>query len=115
MPEAAPRILLDEDVWAGLAALLRAAGFDTVSAAEAGLRGLCDEELLAWAAAAGRAVLTHNAKDFAPLAEGCFLSGRAHSGMIIARQFGKSELLGRTLALLQGLTPELLANTLRFV
>jgi hypothetical protein len=41
--------------------------------------------------------------------------GLNHSGIIVASQFDKGKLLQRTLALLKLLTPELLANTLRFV
>jgi hypothetical protein len=60
-------------------------------------------------------VFNHNIQDFAPLAEACFFQGRTHAGIIVARQFEKGELLRRTLALLATLTPETLANTLRFI
>jgi predicted nuclease of predicted toxin-antitoxin system len=115
MPERAIRLLLDEDVWQGLAAVLREAGYDAVSVTEAGRKGFSDEEILAHAIAEGRAVLTHNIQDFAPLAETYFLQAIEHLGIIVARQFEKGELLRRTLALLDTLTPESLANTLRFV
>ena len=115
MPEPAIRLLLDEDVWQGLAAALRQAGYDAISVAEAGRKGFSDEEILAHAIAEGRAVLTHNIQDFAPLAETYFLQEIEHPGIIMARQFEKGKLLRRTLALLQTLTPESLANTLRFV
>jgi predicted nuclease of predicted toxin-antitoxin system len=114
MPERAIRILLDEDVWQGLAKPLREAGYDTISVTEAGCKGFSDEEILGYAIAQGRAVLTHNAQDFVPLAETCFFQGIAHPGIIVARQFEKGELLRRTLALLDILTPDTLANTLRF-
>ena len=115
MPERVLRLLLDEDVWQGLALALREAGYDAVSVTEAGYRGLSDEEILAEAAAAGRAVMSHNIQDFAPLAEACFFQNLPHAGIIVARQFEKGELLRRLLTLLATLTPEALANTLRFI
>ncbi|MDX9952715.1 MAG: DUF5615 family PIN-like protein [Anaerolineae bacterium] len=115
MPERAPRLLLDEDVWQGLALALREAGYDAVSVTEAGYKGLSDVEVLVEATAAGRAVLSHNIQDFAPLAEVCFFENRPHAGIVVARQFEKRELLRRVVALLETLTPEALANTLRFI
>jgi predicted nuclease of predicted toxin-antitoxin system len=115
VPERAIRLLLDEDVWQGLSKALRDAGYDAVSVTEAGCKGLSDEEILAYAIDQDRAVLTHNAQDFAPLAETYFLQGVGHPGIIVARQFEKGELLRRMLALLGALRPETLASTLRFV
>jgi predicted nuclease of predicted toxin-antitoxin system len=115
VPESSIRLLIDEDVWQGLAVALRDAGYDAVSVTEAEYKGLADTEILAEAAAAGRAVLSHNIQDFAPLAERCFFEQIPHAGIIVARQFEKGELLRRTLALLETLTRENLANTLRFI
>lgn len=115
MPESAPRLLLDEDVWQGLAVALREAGYDAVSVTEAGYKSLSDEEILAAATGEGRAVLSHNIQHFAPLAEACFFQGIPHAGIIVARQFEKGELLRRLLALLETLTSATLANTLRFI
>lgn len=109
------KLLLDEDVWTGLAAALRKAGHDAVSVNELERKGLADEDQMAFAAAEGRAILTHNIQDFAPLAEVYFNQGIFHSGIIVSRHFEKGELLRRTLALLDALTSEQLANTLRFV
>lgn len=36
MPKSAPRLLLDEDVWQGLVAALREAGYDAVSVQNSG-------------------------------------------------------------------------------
>ena len=115
MSERPLRLLLDEDVWQGLAAALREAGYDAVSVTEVGSKGLSDEEILAEATAAGCAVLSHNIQHFAPLAEACFFQNIPHAGIIVARQFEKGELLHRLLALMETLTSETLANTLRFV
>jgi len=115
MPERDIRVFIDEDVWNGLAAALRRNGYDAVSVAEAKRKSLSDEDQLAYAIAEHRAILTHNAQDFAPLAETHFFQGIEHYGIIIARHFEKGKLLRRTLALLNELTAESLTNTLRFV
>jgi predicted nuclease of predicted toxin-antitoxin system len=109
------KLLIDEDVWVGLAVALREAGYDAVSVNDLNRKGLSDEEQLAFAAAEGRAILTHNIQDFVPLVEYYFEQGLPHAGVIVARQFDKGTLLRRTLALLASLTSESLANTLRFV
>ncbi|MEA3340527.1 MAG: DUF5615 family PIN-like protein [Chloroflexota bacterium] len=115
MPERDIRIFIDEDVWNGLAAALREAGYDAVSVAEVGRKGLSDENQLAYASGEQRAIITHNAQDFAPLTEIYFFQEIRHYGVIIARHFEKGKLLRRTLALLDGLTAKSLADTLRFV
>jgi predicted nuclease of predicted toxin-antitoxin system len=115
MPERDIRLLIDEDVWDGLAAALREAGYDAVSVAEIERKGFSDEDQLAHASAEQRAIITHNAQDFAPLAKTCFFQEFRHYGIIIARQFEKGTLLRRTLTLLDRLTVKSLANTLRFV
>jgi hypothetical protein len=114
VPEGAVRLLLDEDVWQGLAQALRDAGYDSVSATEVGCKGLSDAEILFYAIEQNRALLTHNIRHFAPLAADYYARNIEHSGIIVSRRFEKGELLRRTLALLASLTPEALANTLRF-
>ncbi len=111
----AVKILIDEDVWPGLAEALRQAGYDAVSVSELGRRGLSDEEQLMLSAAEGRAIITHNVQDFAPLAELYFERNLPHAGIIAARQFEKGELLRRVLHLFAALTADDLANTLRFI
>jgi predicted nuclease of predicted toxin-antitoxin system len=109
------KILIDEDVWTGLAEALRQAGYDAVSVSELGRRGLSDEEQLIFAAAEERAIITHNIQDFAPLAELYFERNLPYAGIIVARQFEKGELLRRVLHLFNALTADDLSNTLRFV
>lgn len=43
------KLLLDEDVWVGLAEALREDGVDVVTVTELGRKGLSDEEQLAFA------------------------------------------------------------------
>ncbi len=109
------RLFIDEDVWNDLAAALREAGYDAISVAESERKGLSDEDQLAYAIAERRAIFTHNAQDFAPLAETYYFQGIRHYGIIVARHFEKGKLLRRTLTLLGELTVESLSNTLRFI
>jgi hypothetical protein len=58
-------------------------GFDVVAAcAVPDLRGRPDDELLAAATADGRAVVTENVRDFAPLATSWAAAGRPHGGIV---------------------------------
>lgn len=109
------KLLLDEDVWTGLAAAPRKSGYDALSVNELERKAFSDEEQLAFAVAEGRAILTPNIQDFAPLAEVYFKQDIPHYGIIVARQFEKGVLLRRTLDLLESLSPAELANTFRFV
>ncbi len=85
MPDPSPALYLDEDVSVVVAAILRARGFDVVTARDIGQLGLSDSEQLAYAAQAGRVLLTHNRVDFERLHREWLGSGRSHQGIIIAR------------------------------
>ncbi len=64
----AERLLLDEMFAPMLAYCLRAEGFDVVAVAgHATLAAASDEEVMRWAAAQGRRLVTENVKDFQPL------------------------------------------------
>ncbi len=77
------RILLDEMHAPGIADSLNAESFDVVAvAAQAGLRGTPDADLLAIAAMDGRALVTENVADFMSLASQWASAGRAHAGLI---------------------------------
>lgn len=107
------KLLLDEDVWLGLAATLREQGFDVIHVNELNRKGLSDDEQLAYAARSSRAILTHNAKDFVPLAISYFFENRPHAGVIITPQLDKGEFTRRVLALLRSLSTEEISNTVR--
>jgi len=68
MPNVKILLLLDEDVWVGLAAALRDRDYDVVAVGELGRKGLSDDQQFSYAVAEGRAILTHNAGDFIRLA-----------------------------------------------
>ena len=63
---------------------LRRLGHDVLTAADAGQAGhaIPDDAVLAYAHALGRAVLTHNRKDFRKLHD----AGHPHSGLILCTQ-----------------------------
>ena len=78
------RLHHDEDALdAALVTSLRRAGFDCLTAAEAGLRGRPDPEQLAFAADSHRVLYTKNTADFCRLDAEWRLAGRSHSGIIV--------------------------------
>ena len=89
-----------------LAEALRRRGCDAVHAIEAGLKQRGDDVILAAAVAEGRAVLTHNVRDFAPLTEQYARTGKAHHGVILSNQEPFRELFRRTLLLFAPRTQE---------
>ena len=109
----ATRLFLDEDVWPGLATILRELGFDVVHVYEMERGGMSDADQLAYSAQEGRAILTHNAKDFVPLTIEYFFNERSHAGVILSPQIEKGELVRRTLNLLRSLSAEEIAGTVR--
>lgn len=75
------RFYLDEHVAHAVAVGLRRRGVDTVTAAEAGLLGAPDEDILEWAKAEQRVIFTHD-DDFPRLHS----SGAPHAGIVYAPQ-----------------------------
>jgi hypothetical protein len=104
-------LYLDADVDPELARQARQRGFDVVSAYEVGNGRLLDPDQLAYAAGQGRAVLTHNARDFAPLFNEWWNAGKSHHGIIVSEQLPIGEMLRRTLKLLNTVTAdEMMSN-----
>lgn len=89
------RLLLDEMHAPGIADRLTDESFDVVAvAAQPGLRGMTDADLLAYAANHERALVTENVADFMPLAAQWAGAGTAHSGLIFThpRRFDRATL-----------------------
>lgn len=100
----------DADVTPRLAKLLRERDFDAVSAHEVGNAELEDSEHLAYAASQGRTILTYNSKDYAPLFDQYWWSGREHHGIVVSEQLRIGELLRRVLRLLNTVTADEIRN-----
>jgi hypothetical protein len=79
------RLCLDQHYAPHIAAALRERGHDVI-AAEAGeeLRGLPDEELLAFCIRERRALLSENAADFMPLVHQLAVRGDEHYGLVFS-------------------------------
>jgi hypothetical protein len=77
-------LLLDEMFSDDIAEQLRAMGHDVISiVADPALVGLPDEQVLAYAATAGRALVTANIKDFLPLDSRYRAADQPHAGLIL--------------------------------
>ena len=88
-------LLLDETHAPSIADALTEHSWNLAAvAADAELRGLSDEDLLAHAAAGERALVTENVADFVPLATQWTGEGRAHFGLIFTnpRRFNRATL-----------------------
>jgi Domain of unknown function (DUF5615) len=67
-----------------MARQLRAKGYDVISVGEdTALTGLPDDQVLAYAATEGRALVTANSKDFVPLDGRYRAAGQSHAGLIL--------------------------------
>jgi predicted nuclease of predicted toxin-antitoxin system len=109
------RLLLDEDVHAGLAHALRQRGFDVVHAQEQGLKGRTDQELLAQAISQGRCLFSFNVKDFVILHNQWVQTQQDHWGIIVARQSPFRATMHKLLQFLQHNTQEDMKNRLAFL
>src|SRR5690348_4259815 len=76
-----------------IAAELRARGHDAVSVHDSPGSGASDDDVLAYAIAAGRAVLTENVRDYRPLAAALLTAGESHTGLVFttSRRWPRSD------------------------
>jgi uncharacterized protein with PIN domain len=95
------RLYLDEDITDALARVLRARGFDCMSAFDIGGEGKTDLEQLDFAISQQRAIMTFNVKHFAALAKQYADQERSHYEIIMSNQLPFGELLRRVLTLLR--------------
>ena len=103
------RLYFDRHIMARLAIDLRSRGYDVLTTEEAGKDTAPDDEQLAFAAAEGRAILTFNIRDFAPLHERWLAAGQRHAGILVSQQLGGRQyglLLHRMLRFLDQRTAE---------
>jgi hypothetical protein len=77
-------LLLDEMFTDDIAQQLRTEGYDIISVvADPALVGLPDDQILAYATAEGRALVTANIKDFIPLDTRYRAADQSHAGLIL--------------------------------
>ena len=78
-------LLLDEMFSDEIARQLRTKGYDVISVVDdPALAGLPDDQVLAYATAEGRALVTANIKDFVPLDARYRAADQSHAGLILA-------------------------------
>ena len=104
------RLLLDEHLSPAIAEQLKARGHDVVTVAEAGLVGLADERVLAWAVREGRAVVTNNIRDFRSLHVDSLKARSPHCGIVLVPT-GKYSLRRETLGPLVAALDRLLTRS----
>jgi predicted nuclease of predicted toxin-antitoxin system len=109
------RLYLDEDVDVALAAALRRRGIDVLTTQGAGNVQQRDGDQLAFASQAGRALFTHNVRDFVGLHNEMMREGRAHAGIVVSDQLSLGVLLRRLSKLCFHLAQEEMANRLEFL
>lgn len=87
------KLILDEMHAPRIADSLSDESFDVLAvAAQPGLRGMSDEELLSYATTSRRVVVTENVVDFMPLATQRVGEGKTHPGLIFTnpRRFNRA-------------------------
>jgi len=105
-------LLLDEDVRVALAEILRERGYDAVHVLEVQRESKSDSEQLDYALGLGKAILTHNVRDFRLLHRQYQEEGKEHCGIIVSDQVPLRELLRRTLRCLSRRTAGQAHNSL---
>jgi hypothetical protein len=108
-------LYLDEDVNVVLAEMLKAHGFRTITARDAGMLGTIDEDQLRFASMHRLALVTHNRADFLALHRRSLAENLEHWGIIIALQRAPARNASLLLGLLERLTAEDLKGQLLYV
>lgn len=80
------KLYLDESVSVILATILAQHGIDCQTALQADHLGASDEYQLRYATESGRAIFTHDTRDYLRLAGEWAAAGRSHGGIILAHQ-----------------------------
>jgi len=109
------RLLLDEDVHAELAHILRQRGFDVLHAQELDRKGKTDREQLEFSTQENRCILSFNIKDFVILHNQYVRENREHGGIIVSKQFPLGEILKRLLQKARLFSQDTIKNRLEFL
>lgn len=108
-------LYLDEDVNVLVADLLKARGFDAITARDARQLQATDAEQLMYAVSQERTLVTHNRTDFEELVRDYFASGQMHCGVIFAVRRSPQEIAQRLLAILNQVTADEMQNQVRYI
>jgi hypothetical protein len=108
-------LYLDEDVDVRIASVIRGRKLSALTCREAGLLGGSDESQLAYAAAHGLAIVTHNRLHFEQLAKQYMESGRGHAGIIVAVRRIYYDNARRLLVLMNQITADEMDNQLLYI
>ena len=100
------KLFLDEDIRPLLAAILHQRGYDAVHVLEVNRAGKSDPEQLSYAVSQGRAMFTHNIRDYLLLDRKYQTQGKEHYGIIVSDQIPLRELLRRMLRCLSRRTAQ---------
>ena len=109
------RFFTDEDVYAGVAAQLRAGGLDAVSTPEAARLGESDLSQLLWSVQESRVLVTFNVTDFARLHHDWMTTGNHHTGLVVSKQRSLGDTVRRLLHLAQALSAEEMQDRLEYL
>lgn len=105
---------LDEDVSVLVQTLLRARGFDVVTARSENMLGRDDAAQLAHATSLERCLVTHNRVHFESLHKRCLESTGEHCGIIIVTRHSPYEIARRLAILLNSLPADEIKNQLLY-
>ncbi len=108
-------LYLDEDVNVLIAELLRARGFDAITARDVRQLNVTDAKQFAYAVSQARTPITHNRTDFEELVQTYFDSGQLHYGVIFAVRRSPQEIAQRLLVILNQVTADEMQNQVRYI
>lgn len=110
------KLYLDEDtISRALIRALRARGVDVLTAQEAEMMGVPDNEQLGFATAQGRIIFSFNTRDYAILHTEYMSKQQIHAGIIVSDQVQVGLLVRRLLKLLDAKSAEEMQNWLEFL
>jgi predicted nuclease of predicted toxin-antitoxin system len=112
------RLYLDHNADPDIARDVRRDGYDAVWASEVGNERLQDEEQLRWATEHGRAILTHDVRDFRILDAQWRSRGDSHAGIILAEtppELRIGELMRRLRRLLETMSADEMIDQVIFL
>ncbi|MCB0190485.1 MAG: DUF5615 family PIN-like protein [Anaerolineae bacterium] len=110
------KLYLDEDALdRDLVKALRSRNVDILTAQEAGLKTVPDEEHLNYATSVGRTVFTFNRGDFVQLHTEYLSKGQNHAGIIVSNQGSVGVIIRRLLKLLDACSNTDMQNWLEFL